>query len=116
MAVATETHSGKVRLDMPVNYLKGVGPARAEMLRRLGVVTAGDLLYHIPHRYEDASTIAPISSLETGMQGTVVGRVVSKGVLPTRKGLRLFQEALTGVTGMLVVAWPGEPFLARTIG
>ena len=33
----------------------------------------GDLLYHVPHRYEDASTVAPISSLEPGMQGTVIG-------------------------------------------
>lgn len=105
----------RVRLDTPVMYLKGVGPARAEGLKRLGVVTAGDLLYHIPHRYEDASTIAPISSLETGMQGTVIGRVVSKGVLPTRKGLRIFQAVLKDDTGMIEVSWPGQPYLDRTI-
>ena len=67
----------RLRLDTPVTYLKGVGPARAEALKRLGVVLAGDLLYHIPHRYEDASTVAPIATLETGMHGTVIGRVVS---------------------------------------
>jgi len=96
-------------------YLKGVGPSRAEGLKRLGVVTAGDLLYHIPHRYEDASTVSPISSLETGMQGTVIGRVVSKGVLPTRKGLRIFQAVLKDDTGMIEVSWPGQPYLDRTI-
>jgi ATP-dependent DNA helicase RecG len=96
-------------------YLKGVGPARAEALKRLGVVTAGDLLYHIPHRYEDASTVSPISSLETGMQGTVIGTVISKGVLPTRKGLRIFQAVLRDVTGMIEVSWPGQPYLDRTI-
>jgi ATP-dependent DNA helicase RecG len=105
----------RLRLDTPVTYLKGVGPARAEALKRLGVVTAGDLLYHIPHRYEDASTIAPIASLEPGMQGTVVGRVISKGVLPTRKGLRIFQAVLKDDTGMIEVSWPGQPFLDRTI-
>jgi len=105
----------RLRLDTPVTYLKGVGPARAEALKRLGVVTAGDLLYHIPHRYEDASTIASIASLETGMQGTVVGRVISKGVLPTRKGLRIFQAVLKDDTGMIEVSWPGQPFLDRTI-
>ena len=89
----------RLRLDTPVTYLKGVGPARAEALRRLGVVTAGDLLYHIPHRYEDASTVSPIARLETGMQGTVIGRVISKGVLPTRKGLRVFQAVLKDETG-----------------
>ena len=106
----------RLRLDTPVTYLKGVGPARAEALGRLGVVTAGDLLYHIPHRYEDASTVSPISSLETGMQGTVIGRVVSKGVLPTRKGLRIFQAVLKDDTGMIEVSWPGQPYLDRTIG
>ncbi len=96
-------------------YLKGVGPVRAEALKRLGIVAAGDLLYHIPHRYEDASTIAPIASLETGMQGTVIGTVVSKGVLPTRKGLRIFQAVLKDDTGLLEVSWPGQPYLDRTI-
>ena len=83
-----------LRLDTPVTYLKGVGPARAEALRRLGVITAGDLLYHVPHRYEDASTVTPIATLEPGMQGTVIGRVISKGIIPTRKGLRIFQAVL----------------------
>ncbi len=96
-------------------YLKGVGPVRAEALKRLGIVIAGDLLYHIPHRYEDASTISPIASLETGMQGTVIGTVVSKGVLPTRKGLRIFQAVLKDDTGLMEVSWPGQPYLDRTI-
>jgi ATP-dependent DNA helicase RecG len=103
------------RLDTPVTYLKGVGPARAAALRRLGIVTAGDLLYHVPHRYEDASTVARISSLQPGMQGTVIGRVVSKGVLPTRKGLRIFQAVLRDDSGMIEVSWPGQPYLDRTI-
>src|SRR6476661_6672913 len=102
-------------LDTPVTYLKGVGPARAEALRRLGVITAGDLLYHVPHRYEDASTVSPIKSLEPGMQGTVIGTVISKGVIPTRKGLRIFQAVLRDETGMIEVSWPGQPFLNRTI-
>ena len=102
-------------LDTPVTYLKGVGPARADALRRLGILTAGDLLYHVPHRYEDASTVTPIKSLEPGMHGTVIGTVVSKGVLPTRKGLRIFQAVLRDDTGMIEVSWPGQPFLDRTI-
>src|SRR5947207_2410730 len=115
MAVATDARSGKVRLDMPVNYLKGVGPARAEMLRRLGIVTARDLLFHIPHRYEDASTINPIASLEPGMDGTIIGKVISKGIIPTRKGLRIFQAVLQDESGMIEASWPGQPFLDRTI-
>src|SRR6476646_4276817 len=88
---------------------------RAEALRRLGIVTAGDLLYHVPHRYEDASTVAPISSLEPGMHGTVIGTVISKGIIPTRKGLRIFQAVLRDDSGMIEVSWPGQPFLDRAI-
>src|SRR5438132_2443587 len=115
MAVATDTRSGKVRLDMPVNYLKGVGPARAEMLRRLGIVTARDLLYHIPHRYEDASTISPIAALEPGMDGTIIGKVISKGIIPTRKGVGIVQAVLQDDSGMIEASWTGQPFLDRSI-
>ena len=115
MEAGTVARSGKVYLDMPVNYLKGVGPARAESLRRLGIVTARDLLFHIPRRYEDASTITPIASLETGMDGTIIGKVISKGIIPTRKGLRIFQAVLKDETGMIEASWPGQPFLDRTI-
>ncbi|HEV7387948.1 MAG TPA: ATP-dependent DNA helicase RecG [Gemmatimonadaceae bacterium] len=115
MVAATEAHGGKVYLDMPVNYLKGVGPARADLLRRLGIITARDLLYHIPHRYEDASTINPIASLEPGMDGTIIGKVISKGIIPTRKGLRIFQAVLQDESGMIEASWPGQPFLDRTI-
>ena len=115
MPARTEARPGKIYLDMPVTYLKGVGPARAEALRRLGVITTRDLLFQIPHRYEDASTISPISSLEPGMDGTIIGRVISKGIIPTRRGLRIFQAVLKDDTGMIEASWPGQPFLDRTI-
>ena len=100
---------------MPVTYLKGVGEHRAALLRRLGIVTAGDLLTHIPHRYEDASTVSPIATLSVGMDATVVGTVISKGVLPTRRGLRIFQVVLRDASGMIEASWPGQPFLDRVI-
>jgi ATP-dependent DNA helicase RecG len=102
-------------LDRPAQYLKGVGPRRAEQLDRLGIRTARDLVFHVPRRYEDASTVASIASLEIGMDATVLGEVVSKGVLPTRKGLRIFQAVIRDATGLIECSWPGQPFLDRTI-
>jgi ATP-dependent DNA helicase RecG len=107
--------SGKIYLDMPVTYLKGVGPIRAEALRRLGIITARDLLYHVPSRYEDATTVSSISSLEPGMDATVVGKVISKGIIPTRKGLRIFQAVVQDESGIIEASWPGQPFLDRSI-
>ncbi len=102
-------------LDRPAQYLKGVGPRRAEQLDRLGIRSSRDLVLHVPRRYEDASTVASISSLEVGMDTTVIGEVVSKGVLPTRKGLRIFQAVIRDGSGLIECSWPGQPFLDRSI-
>jgi ATP-dependent DNA helicase RecG len=102
-------------LDRPVQFLRGVGPGRAGVLQRLGLLTARDVLYHVPRRYADASTIQRIGALEAGMDATVIGRVVSSGVLPTRAGLRIFQAVLRDRSGMIECSWPGQPFLDRVI-
>ena len=104
-----------IRLDTPVKFLKGIGERRAESLARLGIRTAQDLLWHLPHRYVDASSVTPLAKARVGMEVACVGRVVSKGVLPTRKGLRIFHAVLRDASGVLECAWPGQPFLDRTI-
>jgi ATP-dependent DNA helicase RecG len=104
-----------LRLDMPVKFLKGIGERRAELLERLGIRTARDLLWHLPHRYIDASTVTPLSRAELGREVACVGRVVAKGVLPTRRGLRIFHAVLRDDSGVLECVWPGQAFLDRTI-
>ena len=102
-------------LRSPVQYLKGVGPRRSERFERLDVRTGRDLLYHLPHRYEDATTVTPVASLEVGDDATVVGRIVSKGVIQTRKGLRIFRAVIRDDTGHIEAAWPGQPWLDRSL-
>jgi len=104
-----------LELRSPVKFLKGVGPARAEALMRLGIRTVGDLLYHAPHRYIDATSLTPLARARVGAEVTAVGRVVSTGILPTRRGLRVFRAMLRDASGVLECAWPGQPFLERQI-
>jgi len=106
------THS---RLQSPVQYLKGVGPRRAERLEKLGVRTGRDLLYHVPRRYEDATRVNRIGSLRPGDDATIIGEVVAKGVLPTRTRLRIFRAVVRDPSGRIEVAWPGQPWLDRQI-
>jgi len=106
---------GALRLDTAVKFLKGVGERRAEQLERLGIRTARDLLWHVPHRYIDASSITPLVRAEVGHEVACVGRVVAKGVVPTRRGLRIFRAVLRDDSGVLECAWPGQAFLDRTI-
>jgi ATP-dependent DNA helicase RecG len=103
------------RLDTPVKFLKGIGERRAEQLARLGIRTARDLLWHLPHRYVDASSVTPLVKAEIGQEVACVGRVVAKGVLPTRKGLRIFHAVLRDDSGVLECVWPGQAFLDRSI-
>jgi ATP-dependent DNA helicase RecG len=104
-----------IGLNTPVQFLKGIGERRAEVLARLGIRTAQDLLWHLPHRYVDASSLAPLASARVGMEVAGVGRVMSKGIVPTRKGLRIFHAVLRDASGVLECVWPGQPFLDRTI-
>ena len=103
------------QLDRPVQFLKGVGPKRADAFLKLGITTARDLLYHVPRRYDDASTVEPIGRLEVGMDVTTIGRIRSKGVIPTRRGLKIFQAVIEDDSGMITVAWPGQPWLERKL-
>ena len=104
-----------LRLDTPVKFLKGVGERRADAFARLGVATAQDLLWHLPHRYLDASSVSPLALARVGEEVACIGRVVDKGVVPTRRGLRVFRAVLRDASGVLECAWPGQAFLDRTI-
>jgi ATP-dependent DNA helicase RecG len=115
MVARTQRPAGALRLDTPVKFLKGIGERRAELLERLGIRTAQDLLWHLPHRYIDASTVTPLVRAEVGQEVACIGRVVAKGVLPTRRGLRIFHAVLRDDSGVLECVWPGQAFLDRTI-
>ena len=54
-----------MELDAPVQYVKGIGPQRAEGLAKLGVRTAEDLLLHLPMRYEDRRSFARVAGSST---------------------------------------------------
>ena len=71
-----------VGADAVVSAL-GVGPSRAEALNKLGILTAGDLLFHIPHRYEDASTVAPMLEDHAGLPSPALPLVSSSGLSRT---------------------------------
>jgi ATP-dependent DNA helicase RecG len=114
-AARTGAAAGAVRLDTPVKFLKGIGERRAESLARLGIVTARDLLWHLPHRYVDASAVTPLARAEVGHEVACIGRVVAKRVVPTRRGLRIFHAVLRDDSGLLECVWPGQAFLDRTI-
>ena len=64
-------------IETPIEYLKGVGPVRGDLLRKeLQIFTFEDLLYYFPFRYEDRTIIYRIKSLNPSMNYVqVIGKV-----------------------------------------
>ncbi len=60
---------------LPVTALKGIGPAAAKKLERLGLRTVHDLLFHLPFRYQDRTRVVPIGTLRPGEQAVIEGEV-----------------------------------------
>jgi len=97
----------------PIQYLKGVGPAKAELFAKLGISTVMDLLRHYPRAYIDRTTIGTIASLAPAQNCTVMGTVVGFQVRPTRDGRKDFIMVLSDDTGTIECIWFNQPFLQR---
>jgi ATP-dependent DNA helicase RecG len=63
-------------LDTPVQFVRGAGPQRAELLARLEVRTVRDLLFYLPRDLLDLSHVSAVGDLKEGEVQTVRGRVV----------------------------------------
>lgn len=74
---------------VPITTLKGVGPKVAEKLKKLGINSVEDALFHLPLRYEDRSRIYPIASTLPGSHVAVVGQVTSANIQFGRKRMLL---------------------------
>ena len=69
-------------LQAPVQFVKGIGPQKAEALAKVGVRTAEDLLLHLPMRYEDRRSFARVADLRPGMRVSVSGEIAVAGPAP----------------------------------
>lgn len=64
-------------LNSDITYLKGVGPKRAETLKKLGINTVGDMLGYYPRAYADLSKTVPISEIADGQQVCVRAALIT---------------------------------------
>lgn len=65
----------RLTLSAPVSALKGAGPKLAEKLAHLELNTVGDLLFHLPYKYQDRTRITSVGSLRLGMAVVIEGEI-----------------------------------------
>lgn len=104
-------------LESPIEYLKGVGPQRGDLLRtELNIHTWGQLLEHFPYRHIDKTRVFPISAIAPGMDMVQVKGVLSDmEEMGEKRGKRLV-ASLRDSTGELELLWfQGIPWVKRAL-
>jgi ATP-dependent DNA helicase RecG len=103
------------KFDTQIQYLKGVGPKRASIFRKMGIMTLGDLLFHLPRAYEDRTKTIKIQEGVIGEKQSFVLEVTgSPTVSRPRRGLSILQVPVRDSTGEAVMVWFNQDYLKKT--
>lgn len=103
----------KSGLDADVQYLKGIGPKRALLLKRVGVETIKDLLFLVPHRYIDRTNVVTIRNLITNEDGTVYVKVIASDIKKTKNRGELIRILVSDETSIMEAIWFNRPDLKK---
>ncbi|MCP9201129.1 ATP-dependent DNA helicase RecG [Gramella sp. GC03-9] len=93
-------------LQTPIEYLKGVGPNRADLLKKeLGIETYRDLINFFPNRYIDKTGFYKISQLQRNTSEVqIVGKIVHMKMVEQKRGKRLVADFVDD-TGRIKLVW-----------
>lgn len=88
-----------------VQYVKGVGPKMAEILARLDIHTAEDLIRHYPRQHLDFQQHMPIRNVRPGEDVTIFGTIKSVGAFQSKKGnISIVSILINDGTGSITVS------------
>ena len=93
-------------LETPIDYLKGIGPARANLFKKeLAIYTYGDLLYHYPFRYIDKSVFYKIADLNADMSTVQLKGEIIRFEEKGQKASKRLIAYLKDDTGIVQLVW-----------
>jgi ATP-dependent DNA helicase RecG len=106
--------AARYTLETEVQYVKGVGTKLAQVLSKLNIYTLGDLLFHLPRRYEDRRQFRKIAQARPGDAVTVSGKLVTVDNVKVRN-LTLTKAYLDDGSGVLELVWYNQPYMKDTL-
>ncbi|WP_271768071.1 ATP-dependent DNA helicase RecG [Aquimarina algiphila] len=104
-------------LQTPIDYLKGVGPSRATLLRsELGIHTYQDLINLFPNRYLDKTKYYKINELQrNSAEVQIVGKIINIKTVAQKKGKRLVAKFIDDTGEMELVWFRGQKWIKENL-
>ena len=108
-----ETQTPIEKLTQHIQFIKGVGPHRAQILEKLGLRTAADILFFFPRSYEDFTELHQIIDLEAEQLASIVGVVDDIDSMVTGTGKNILYVLIKQENQYLRATWFNQPFLLQ---
>ncbi len=101
-----------VDLNKDIQYIKGVGPNRATLLKKLNINTLNDLITYFPRDYEDRGKCKNIAELENGEEALISGYPVGRiNEIRTRRNMTIYKLIVRDETGTCTMVWYNQSYL-----
>ncbi|MBO3444194.1 ATP-dependent DNA helicase RecG [Clostridium sp. CCUG 7971] len=101
-------------LRKDVQYVKGIGPKRAEKLNKLGIFTLKDLVYYFPRQFEDRNNLKKIIQLENEEKATIKVIIVGISTSSPRKGMNITKVDVRDETGYAKLVFFNQDYVKNT--
>ena len=105
-----------ISYSSPLSELNRVGDTTAAHFKRLGLNTAGDLLFYLPFRYDDFSSHSPIAELKDGQTTNVIGTIdLIQNKRSAHHKMQITEALIRDDSGYLKVIWFNQSFIIRNL-
>lgn len=105
-----------VTVDTSIQYMKGVGEARAKALAKLGISTVGQLLYHFPRAYEFRGNVKPLAAAESGeVASFILAAATDVHNATLRRGMVLSKLRAFDESGSCEITFFNQPYVKESI-
>ena len=100
----------------PIGQVPRIGTAYEKKLKKTGITTVRDLLFHFPRTYEDFSKITPIKDLKEGGTYCISGKLLDlKEIRTLKKRMSLITGLVEDASGAVKVLWFNQPYLIDSL-
>ena len=105
-----------ITFNSPLSSLNRVGKITADHFKRLGLETAGDLLFYLPFRYDDYSTNLEIAQLKDGQEANITGTIdLIQNKRSAHRRMMITEALIRDDSGYLKLIWFNQSFLTRNL-